>query len=339
MAVVKANAYGHGMVEGARALLEAGADYLGVSMLEEGIELREAGIESPTLVFSPPFPNQAESILYYNLDATVCLRETAEVLNALGSSVGRKATVHVKVDTGMGRLGVDFREAVEFVKFVSSLSNLSLKGIYTHLATADERDKSFAHVQLVRFHDVVGTLSNSGTQIPIRHVANSGAILDLKDSHYDMVRPGIMLYGYYPSHETSESLSLRRVMSLRSRIDYLKMVEAGTPISYGRRYVTTRTTTIATVPIGYADGLSRSLTNKAEAIVGGQRYPVVGTICMDYVMLDLGTGSGAKVGDDVTFIGQDGDEEITAWEIADKLGTIPYEVCCAISDRVPRIYS
>ncbi len=338
MAVVKANAYGHGLLETTRALLGAGADYFGVAILEEGIQLREGGIETPILVFTPPFPNQAEAFLNYHLDVTVCALEAIDVLNALGSNRGRSVTVHVKVDTGMGRLGVDYRQAVEFTRYVDSMAYLKLKGIYTHFATADEADKGFANLQLSRFHDVVSSLRMAGVDIRWKHCANSAAILDMKDSFYDMVRPGIMLYGYYPSHETSESVSLQPALSLRSKITFLKKVDAGTSVSYGRKYITPSKTTIASVPIGYADGISRLLTNKVDALVNGRRYPVVGTICMDHVMLDVGTSDSVNIGDDVTFIGSDGDEKISAWDIADKLGTIPYEVCCSISARVPRVF-
>jgi alanine racemase len=339
MSVVKANAYGHGIIEVSSALREAGTNYLGVGILEEGILLREHAVEVPILVFAPPFPEQVEIALDYDLGTTVCSSVTAETLNALSSNRGRRAVVHVKVDTGMGRLGVDYREAVEFTKHVASLVNLDVQGIYTQFATADEKDSGFARTQLDRFQGVVSTLSNCGVDVPLKHCANSGAILNLKDSYYDMVRPGIMLYGYYPSQETSNILPLTRVLAWRSRIGFVKRVGAGTPISYGRRYVTDLPTTIASVPIGYADGLNRRLTNTGEVIIRGRRYPLVGSICMDQVMVDLGTSTDAKVGDDVTFIGVDGGEEISAWDVADRLGTIPYEVCCAISDRVPRVYS
>ncbi|MGA9365663.1 MAG: alanine racemase [Bacteroidota bacterium] len=339
MSVVKANAYGHGILEVSAGLLDAGTDYLGVGILDEGVFLREHGIEAPILVFAPLFPEQAATVLDYELEATICARETAEVVNALSSSRGRRAAVHVKVDTGMGRLGVDYRESVQFTKFIASLPNLDIRGIYTHFATADERDKRFAHTQLNRFLEVASTLSNGGIDIPLKHCANSAAVLELKDSYFDMVRPGVLLYGYYPSHDINESLSIRRALSWRSRIGFLKTVEAGTPISYGRKYVTDSATTIATVPVGYADGLNRNLTNRGEVIIRGRRYPLVGTVCMDQVMVNLGASSNAKTGDDVTLIGVDGDEEITAWDIADKLGTVAYEICCAISDRVPRVYS
>lgn len=339
MSVVKANVYGHGIIEISSALQEAGTNYLGVGILEEGISLREHGVEAPILVFAPPFLEQVETALDYDLDTTVCSSVSAEALNVLSSKRGRRAAVHVKVDTGMGRLGVDYREAVEFTKHVASLVNLEAQGIYTQFATADEKDSVFARTQLDRFQGVVSTLSNCGVDIPLKHCANSAAILNLKGSYFDMVRPGIMLYGYYPSRETNDILPLRRVLAWRSRIGFMKRVGAGTPISYGRKYVTDSPTTIASIPIGYADGLNRKLTNTGEVIIRGRRYPLVGSICMDQVMVDLGTSTNAKVGDDVTFIGVDGGEEISAWDIADKLGTIPYEVCCAISDRVPRLYS
>jgi alanine racemase len=338
MSVVKANAYGHGIVAVSSALLDAGTEYLGVGIFEEGVLLREQGIESPILVLGPPFEEQLEAFLDYQLDATLCTSEAAGTLDTLSSNRGRRTAVHVKVDTGMGRIGVNYKDAVEFAKYVASLQNLEIRGIYTQLATADERDKGFAHIQLTRFHAVVSALGNIGISIPLKHCANSAAILDLKDSYYDMVRPGVTLYGYYPSRETSESLSLRPALSWRSKIGFLKRVDAGTPISYGRKYVTSSPTTIASLPVGYADGLSRSLTNKVEVLINGRRFRTVGAVCMDQVMVDLGTSASVKTGDDVTIIGTDGNEEITAWDVAEKQGTIPYEVTCGISDRVPRIY-
>ncbi len=337
LAVVKANAYGHGIAKTSQALVDAGTDYLGVANVDEGILLREKGIVNPILVFTPPFPHEAKLILEFDLTATVFTIDLARQLDSLSSVRTKPALVHVKIDTGMGRLGIDYRESVEFVRSVSAFRYLKIEGLYTHFATAEQSDKSYAKLQLHRFHDVISSLQNSGVSVPLVHCANSAAILDLRESYYNMVRPGIMLYGYYPSHETSESVPLRTALSLRSRIGFVKHVDAGTSISYGRRYITTSKTTIASVPIGYADGLSRHLTNKGEAIVKGKRVPIVGTICMDHVMLDVGSVD-VKPGDDVTFIGTDGGETISAWEIADKLETIPYEVCCGISTRVPRIY-
>lgn len=338
LAVVKANAYGHGLVEVSKALVEGKVDYLGVAIIEEGIELREKGIEVPILVFTPPFVNELELFLKYNLDVTLCSKETADALNTLVSNLGGRVNVHIKVDTGMGRLGIGHHDAGEFVKYVATLRSIHIQGIYTHFSTSDERDKEFTNLQLIRFRYVVASLKNIGIDIPLKHCANSGAILDLKDCFFDMVRPGIMIYGYYPSHETSESINLRQAMSLKSKIDFLKVVRAGSAISYGRKYIAKSDTKIASVPLGYADGYSRLLTNKAEVLIHGKRYPVVGTVCMDHVMIDLGMNSDVALGDEVVFIGNDGNESITAWEISDKLGTIPYEVCCGISERVPRVF-
>ncbi len=336
MAVVKANAYGHGMVEVARVALGGEASYLGVGNVEEGILLRENGITAPILVFAVPFLDQIELFLKYDLEVTLCSMEIASALNGVASGIGKRGVAHIKIDTGMGRIGVQFNDAVEFVQQAAQLQFIEVKGLYTHFATADERNKDFARLQLDRFRDVISAVNGLAIHIPLKHCANSGAILDLPNSYFDMVRPGIMIYGYYPSHETSESLELCPALSLKSKVAFMKEVPLGTPISYGRKYYTKSRTKIVSVPIGYADGFSRLLTNDAEALIKGKRYPVVGTICMDQVMVDVGLDSDVSVGEDVVFIGHSGNEQISAWDIADELGTIPYEVCCAISSRVPR---
>lgn len=336
MAVVKANAYGNGMVEVARVALGGESSYLGVGNVEEGIFLRENGITAPILVFAVPFLDQIELFLKYDLEVTLCSMEIASALNGVASGIEKRGVAHIKIDTGMGRIGVQFNDAVEFVRQAVQLELIEVKGLYTHFATADERNKDFARLQLDRFRDVISAVNGLGIHIPLKHCANSGAILDLPNSYFDMVRPGIMIYGYYPSHETSESLELRPALSLKSKVAFVKEVPPGTPISYGRKYYTKSRTKIVSVPVGYADGFSRLLTNDAEALIKGKRYPVVGTVCMDQVMIDVGLDSDVSVGEDVVFIGHSGNERITAWDIADKLGTIPYEVCCAISSRVPR---
>ena len=339
MAVVKANAYGHGMIAVAKSVLKRrSASYLGVAIVEEGISLRRNNISAHTLVFTVPSENQLRSFIEMKLDATVCSLETARKLNRLAAGAGTKAVVHVKVDTGMGRIGIPPSDVVQFVSELKKLKNITVKGIYTHLATSDERDLGYARGQLSEFKASLKALQRAGIQIPLRHCANSGAILQMKDSYFDMVRPGIMMYGYRPSHETRKTLPLKPAMSVRSQIAFLKRVPKGTSISYGRRYVTRSATNIGSVAIGYADGISRRLTNKAHAIVNGRQYPIVGTICMDQLMIDLGSRDACKVGDRVTLLGKDGTREITGWDIADALGTIPYEVCCAISERIPRIY-
>jgi alanine racemase len=350
MAVIKANAYGHGMVPVAQSILKYRlAEYFGVAIVEEGITLRKNDIKTPTLVFTAPNDDQLGEYIRYNLEPTICSIKTARRLNQLAAARGKTAAIHIKVDTGMGRIGVNVNDAIEFVEQVRRLKNIFVKGIYTHFATSDEWNLAFAQKQLQAFHDLLQAIASRGIEIPFKHCANSGAILQLKNSYFDMVRPGIMMYGYYPSHETRKTLSLKPAMSVRSKIGFLKSVKKGTSISYGRKYIAPRETFIASVAAGYADGISRRLTNErqghhgvkrhnASALVGGKRFPIVGTICMDQLMIDLGPKSFYKVGDDVVLMGKDKRQEISAWEISDALGTIPYEICCAISERVPRVY-
>ncbi|MDE3057075.1 MAG: alanine racemase [Bacteroidota bacterium] len=339
MAVIKANAYGHGMIPVAQSILKHRlAEYFGVAIVEEGITLRKNNIRTPTLVFTAPNDDQLSEYVRYNLEPTLCSSKTARSLNRIAASRGKTVCVHIKVDTGMGRIGVSADDAVEFVEHVRRLKNIFVKGIYTHFAASDEPDVSFAEQQLESFRTLLQTIASRGIHIPLKHCANSGAILQLKNSYFDMVRPGIMMYGYYPSHETRKTLPLKPAMSVRSKIGFLKSVNKGTSISYGRKYFAPRRTFIASVAAGYADGISRRLTNKASALIGGQRFPIVGTICMDQLMIDLGPRSRHSVGHDVVLMGRDRNEEISAWEISDALETIPYEVCCAISERVPRVY-
>ena len=339
MAVVKANAYGHGMVPVAKSILkQKAASYLGVAIVEEGVTLRRNNISARVLVFTVPSEDQLRSFVEMNLEATICSLATARKLNRLAAAAGRKAVVHVKVDTGMGRIGILPKDVLPFVTELRELKNVTVKGIYTHFATSDERDLGYARRQLSEFNASLKSLDRAGIRIPLRHCANSGAILQMKDSYFDLVRPGIMMYGYRPSHETRKALPLKPAMSIRSQIAFLKRVPKGTSISYGRRYITPSTTDIGSVAIGYADGISRRLTNKANALVNGRQYPIVGTICMDQLMIDFGSRGACKVGDRVTLLGRDGKREITGWDISDALGTIPYEVCCAISERIPRTY-
>jgi len=340
MAVVKANAYGHGMIPVAASVLkEKTASYLGVAIVEEGVTLRRSKIHAPVLVFTAPFERQLRLFVENNLESTISSFSTAQKLNRVAAAMGRKAVVHIKLDTGMGRIGIAPKDAVSFIAGLAKLENLFVKGLYTHFATSDEKDLSFAKKQLSEFRFVIRALDAIGISVPLKHCANSGAILLLKGSQFDMVRPGIMMYGYYPSRETRKSLPLKPAMSIRARIGFLKTVEKGTSISYGRRYFTKSKTTIASVTAGYADGISRRLTNQSNAIIDGKKYPVVGTICMDQLMIDVGNRQTFKIGDVVTLMGREGREEISGWDISDALGTIPYEVCCAISERVPRVYN
>jgi alanine racemase len=339
MGIVKANAYGHGIVEVSKALVRFGVDYLGVGFAEEGIALRKAGVSCPVLVLGGVLGRQISDFLQYRLDITVSsveiARQIAEEVRRSGN--GSAADVHLKIDTGMERIGVKSENAAKFIDDVSALAGIAVKGLYSHFATADEADKSFALEQLRKFNMVVAAAVRAGHRIPYIHIANSGAILDIPGSFHTMVRPGIMLYGVYPSREAGRSIPLRPVLSLRSNVVFMKEVPAGTSISYGRRYTTPKATRIATVPVGYGDGYPRRLSNAATVLIGGKPYPVVGTVCMDQLMVDVGTEAAIHVGDDVTLIGPDNGSQIGIWELSETVGTIPYEILTGIAARVPRI--
>jgi len=338
LGVVKANAYGHGLVPVSKAVLEAGASYLGVALVDEGIEVRKH-TDAPILVFSPPFEDLLESYVRFDLDATITSLETAYALDAIARSAGKKARVQVKIDTGMGRIGFFPNVAVDAVRTISRLESLSIVGVYSHFATADESNKEFASKQLYAFREVVSGLKEIGLNSVIYHIASSGAILDLNDSCFDMVRPGIMTYGYYPSHDTSESIEILPALSLKSGIALIKTFKAGMSVSYGRKFFTKSDNRIAVVPIGYGDGYTRLLTGNACALIKGKRYRIAGTITMDHIMVDLDHDHEVQEGDEVVLIGRSKDESITAWDLASSIGTIPYEILCMINNRVPRLYN
>jgi alanine racemase len=338
MAVVKANAYGHGSVQISEEAIRHGVAYLAVARFHEGVELREAGIQHPIALFELLQEEHLLPSIEYDMELTVATGDGARRMNQVARQAGRVARVHVKVDTGMGRLGVMYNEAADVVESIARLSSLELVGVYSHFATSEESDRSFAKLQLSRFQDLLLELDRRKVEIPLRHMANSGAIISLPDAHFDMVRPGIMLYGYPPGNGMTEQYPVRPVMSLKSRVASIRTVGAKTSISYGRRYFTRGETLIATIPIGYADGYTRILTNKSRVLIRGRAYPVVGTVTMDQIMVDVGPRSEVRAGDGVTLIGRDGDELITGWDIAELAETIPYEVTCLVTPRVPRVY-
>lgn len=339
MGIVKANAYGHGVLETSRLLTEFGIDYLGVGFLEEGIFLRQNGITVPILVLGGVLDNQVRSFLDFNLDITVSSLEIAQrIEHEVIQGKNLKARIHLKIDTGMERIGVHAENSIPFIERVCRMKHLDVVGVYSHFATADDRDKSFARYQLERFQLVLQKVESSGIEIPLRHIANSGALIDMPDSHLTMVRPGIMLYGIYPSLETTERIKLDPVLSLKSKVVFIKEVPANTSVSYGRKYFTSGKTKIATVPVGYGDGYSRRLTGNSEVLIGGKRYPVVGVICMDQMMIDVGADTEVHVGDDVILIGQSSADKITAWDLAERVGTNPYEFLTGIATRVPRVF-
>lgn len=339
MPVVKADAYGHGMIECVKALEKLGKsapEYYGVALLEEGIELRKSRIMAkPILTFSPFSQNELSDYYKYKVMPTFCSIEQISVLKRVALS--RKLNVHVNVDTGMSRLGINYAVAAEEIKKLSSIKNVVIDGIYTHFATSDERDKKFANLQLQRFNKVIDKLRSDRVNFGLVHSANSGAILDMPDSYFDIVRPGVSLYGYYPSLETTESIKLKPVMSLKSKVTSIKQIKRDDTVSYGRRFTAKRSTKLASLPIGYADGLNRNLTNNISVFIKGRKFKQVGTITMDRVMINVGSQN-VKVGDSVTLLGGRGKNKIDAWDWSGKLNTIPYEITCAISKRVPRIY-
>ena len=337
MAVVKANGYGHGILPVSRTAVDCGAAYLGVARIEEAMELRTAGFVVPILVFEVVRAQMLDTAIAHRIELSVSSSRGAGIIDYAAGRGDTKALVHVKVDTGMGRLGIDHRAAVALIESVARSKSLVLAGVYSHFATSEQPDKTFAGVQLDRFQAVMQELQRRRIDVPLSHMANSGAIISLPDSHFTMVRPGIMLYGYTPGNGMDSPYSLKPVLSLLSTVSLIKNVGKGMGISYGQKFVTTQPTRIATVPIGYGDGYPRMLTGKADVLIRGKRYPVVGTICMDHVMVDVGEDSAVEEGDEVTLIGRSERETISAWDIAGRLGTIPYEVTCMINQRVPRV--
>ncbi|MBF0499835.1 MAG: alanine racemase [Candidatus Riflebacteria bacterium] len=340
MVSVKANAYGHGAVEVSRMAEKIGVDWLGVATVPEGIELRSAGIKLPILKLSPAFPEEMEAAILNDITLTVCERENIRQLNEICVKLGKTAQIHLKVDTGMGRIGVSMEEAPDLAGLIASeCSNLHEEGIFTHLPASDEANTSFTSRQISLFKKVVDNVEKRVTgKIPLVHCANSGAILAHSDSWFSMVRPGIMVYGHYPSSETPQTIPLQPGMSFLTRIMFIKKVTKGTPIGYGRSWVAPEDSIIATFPAGYADGFNRLFSNKGRVLIKEKSYPVVGRVCMDQTMINLGARSDVKVGDEVVLIGRSGKEEITAEEWAEKLGTITYEVTCQINRRVARVF-
>ncbi|HEX3048139.1 MAG TPA: alanine racemase [Bacillota bacterium] len=338
MAVIKAEAYGHGAVPVAKTAIRHGAGSLGVFLPEEGIALRKAGISVPILVFEPLQENQAESFARYDLTATVCIAEAVSALSQAAVRQGKVTNVHIKTDTGMGRVGLQPGVVSDFIGQITSLPGIKVSGIFSHLATADETNKDYARRQISVFSELLQQLKSAGRAPEKNHLANSAGIIDLPEAHFNMVRPGIMLYGLYPSAEVNHSkVNLAPALSLKARVTYVKRVPEGSGISYGQKYHTRRETTIATIPIGYADGWSRILSNRAQVLINGKKFPVVGTICMDQCMVDVGDEP-VSLGQEAVLIGAQGQEAITAEMVAAQLGTINYEVTCMLSDRVPRVY-
>ncbi len=336
MIVVKANAYGHGLREVACHLAPQ-ADYIGVAVLEEGILLREAGVDKPILVMGGIWGNQIPAYIQYDLTLTAPSVERLEQIEQAAAALGKKAKVHLKIDTGMERIGVHYYNAHTLQEAALKCRHVEVEGIYSHFANADAADLSHARLQLERFCDVLHFYEQRSLPMPLRHMANSGAILQLPESYFDMVRPGILLYGIYPSAEVKRSVDVQPALTWKSRVVYFKVTQPGHPVSYGSTWQSDHPVRIVTIPVGYGDGYFRAMSNKAQVIIHGRKYPQVGRICMDQIMVNIEADS-AFNGDEVILIGASGGERITAEDLADWAGTIPYEVLTNINTRVPRVY-
>jgi len=340
MAVVKANAYGHGAVECARALEAAGADWFGVALVEEGAELRRAGIRRPIFCLGGFARGQAEDIIAYQLTPAVFVRDAAEELDSAARRAGRTVAVHLKVDTGMGRLGIAVGEVAEFARALRRLPNLKLDGLLTHLAEADSPDTRFTNEQITYYREAALVLREMGIAPAFQHLANSAGIHAHRAAWGNLARAGATLYGLVRDVLSAEPepFPLQPVLSLHSRIIFLKSVPAGVSLGYGRTFTTAHASRIATLPIGYADGLRRALSNNGRVVVRGQSAPIVGRVSMDLTLVDVTEVPGVSLGDQATLIGGHDGLRITAEDLAEQTGTISYEVVCAISSRVPRIY-
>lgn len=334
MVTVKADAYGHGLVEVSRKLISCGVDYLGVASIDEGIKLRDSGISVPVLVLGALLEDDAGALLKYNLTAAICNKGLASALNKAAANSGKTAKVHIKVDTGMARIGVLYKDAFAFIRMVKKLRHLFLEGVFTHLACADiNRDYTLHQIDL--FNHLVSQLNNAGLSIPLVHAANSMGVIDYKSSHFNMVRPGLITYGLYPA--TGLKQNFKPALGLKTKIVYCKRLPKGQGISYGHTYITKKPTTVVTLPIGYGDGYPRNLSNNGSVLIKGKRFKISGRVCMDQIMVDVGNLR-VKAGDEVVLIGSQGKNRITAEELARLSGTIPYEIVCGLGSRIPRVY-
>src|SRR5688572_19730169 len=337
MLMVKANAYGHG-IEGIAPFIEPYVDYFGVALLEEGVHLRQLGITKPILVAGGTLPAQVHLFAEYELILTGSSIELLDAAEDVSRSIGKRVKTHLKIDTGMERVGVREYEAETLIRKSTACSHLEIEGIYTHLANSELRDRTYSFLQFERFQQVLHFYEKHSIPIPpLRHVCNSGGILNLPEAHLDIVRPGILFYGVYPGDEVDRVVDVKPVLTWRSRVAFSKIARPGRPVSYGSLWQAEAKTRIVTVPCGYADGYFRRMTNRAQVIVNGRKYPQVGRICMDQFMVNVGDDE-AQVGDNVVLLGESNGEQITAEDLAAWMGTNEYEVLTNISARVPRVY-
>jgi alanine racemase len=340
MAVIKADAYGHGALRVATTVLEAGATWLAVATLAEGIQLREGGITAPILILGATnTPDDVKEIVNYNLQPTICSIQQAFIFAETLDRLQKNLAIHLKLDTGMSRLGTNWQQAVEFVGCIAGLPQLTIASVYSHLATADEADTTILWRQQERFQMAIAAIKEKNIYIPCLHLANSAGTLVDRSLHYNMVRVGLALYGFYPAPHLASTVRLQPVLQVRARVTQVKTIEAGEGVSYGYKYIATKNTAIAIVGIGYADGIPRNLSNNLQVSIRGRLVPQIGAITMDQIMLDVSSIPDLQVGEIVTLLGKDGDIEITAEDWAAKLGTISWEILCGFKHRLPRIYS
>ncbi|MBK5251764.1 MAG: alanine racemase [Peptostreptococcaceae bacterium] len=338
--VIKADAYGHGAVEIGKVLLDQGVDRFAVATLSEAVQLRKVFKSVPILILGYTPTYGADELIENEIIQTMYNVDEARIFSARAEKLGKTLKVHIKIDSGMSRLGFQATEdSVDKIMEISKLPYIEIEGMFTHFAVADEIDKAYTYGQYEKYKFMVDALKARGLEIPVKHVSNSAAIMDLPEMNLDMVRAGIILYGLYPSNEViKDRIDLKQVMSLKAEISHVKELEAGRGVSYGLKYVTPGLRKIATIPIGYADGFTRMLSGKAEVLVKGKKVPVVGRICMDQCLIDV-TGIDVKIGDEVVLFGSDGKNTISIDEVAAKLGTINYEITCMINKRIPREYT
>ena len=339
MGIVKANAYGHGAVEVAKALVEYGANVLGVAAIDEAVELRENGIDAPILILGQIFRQDYQTAIENDVTCTVVDIVTAQGLSKKATELGKVAKVHIKIDTGMGRIGFQpDLDGENDIKSIFKLENLSIDGAFTHFANADIADKTSANAQKQKFIEFTDKLINEGYNFPIRHMYNSASAMELEGYAGEMVRCGIMLYGLYPSNEMKKDYKLYPALEFKSSVSFVKSVKKGFTVSYGSTYVTEKDMKIATVPAGYGDGYPRYLSNKGEVLIRGTRCRILGKVCMDQFMVDVSHLPDVQIADEVTLVGTDGNETITIEDVSDKNARFNYEFCCLITPRVPRIY-
>jgi alanine racemase len=338
LAVIKADAYGHGMIPVAKVLVREKVDFIGLSNLTEGIALRKAGIKTPVLLFETTLAEQAKGIVDYSLTPTVCTYELAAALNRRARKRGRVVDIHVKVDTGMGRLGIWHEEAIDFIKRLSRLRNVRIQGICTHFPSADT-DRAFTRKQIQHLAKIILQLREKGLAIPYVHAANSMGLAGYPNKLLNLSRPGLMLYGLYPHPGLKKKIALRPAMSVHSRIVFLKRIEKGRSISYGRAFIARTSMTVGTIPIGYSDGYLRAFSNKASVLIGGRVCPVLGRVTMDQIVVDVSHVRSPKLGMPVVVLGKQGKHCIRADDLAVMAGTIPYEIVCSLGSRLPRIYT